>query len=235
MPLSTPLLTNARALAAGFALATLAEAALHVGPALAEPYIPRGSYPGYVAAPVPVAPIWTGVYVGGHLGGGWGSSSSSATPDDTLSGLVGGIHGGYNHQRGSFLIGVEADATPSGAEKSWQIFDGTQHLKATASVPWVASIRGRVGLVNENWLFFVTGGVGFGEVKGEVSASGLKVSVSGTDTGYVVGGGVERQFGNRFSARAEVLHYGFTDLAIATTKADLDFTVVRAGLTFHVQ
>ena len=233
MPLRTP----ARALAAGFAVATLAEAALHIRPALADPYIPRGSYPGYVAAPMPAAPIWTGVYVGAHLGGGFGTVSSSDVPDDTMSGFVGGIHGGYNHQRGNFLIGVEADATWSGADKSWQISDGATTLKATASVPWVSSIRARVGLAQDNWLFFVTGGVGFGELKGEVASSNsaVKASISASDTGYVIGGGIERQFADRVSARAEVLLYGFRDVNIATTKADLDFTVVRAGLTYHLR
>ena len=67
-------------------------------------------------------------------------------------------------------------------------------------------------------------------------ASPLKFSASKIDTGYVIGGGIEKRFGDRVSGRAEILHYGFSDVVLieGAQKIDLDFTVVRAGLSLHM-
>ena len=92
--------------------------------------------------------------------------------------------------------------------------------------------------MHESWLFFVTGGFGFGELKLAVSDPSVPISVSlaKSDTGYVIGGGIEKKFNSRISGRAELLHYGFGDMSpiSGAGKLDLDVTVVRAGLSMHM-
>jgi outer membrane immunogenic protein len=136
------------------------------------------------------------------------------------------------------LLGVEGDATWSGAERSSKQTDGTDVYTLKVGVPWVASVRGRVGLVSDSWLFFATAGLAFGELKMDVTMPGspLKLGLSKSDTGYIIGGGIEKQFNQRFSGRAEVLRYGFSDVVLTSgaPKTDLDFTVLRAGLSLHL-
>lgn len=221
------------AFAAGFAFATLVEAALPHATAHAQTYNPHVRNGGYTAGST--APIWTGVYAGGHLGGTWGSVSSPGTSGNIdLQGFAGGIHGGYNFQRGSMLLGIEADATWSGADDSQTI----NSAQLSVSTPWLASVRGRLGLVHESWLFYVTGGFGFGELKLAVSDPSVPINVSlaKSDTGYVIGAGIEKKFGSRVSGRAELLHYGFGDMSpiSGAGKLELDVTVVRAGLSMHM-
>ena len=101
------------AFAAGFAFATLLEAALPNATAHAQTYNPHIRNGGYTAAST--APIWSGVYVGGHLGGAWASVSSPlATGNIDMQGFAGGMHGGYNyparqhaarHRSGRNLVG----------------------------------------------------------------------------------------------------------------------------------
>lgn len=227
-------------LAARFALVTLAGAALHVGTARAGEYNLRGSYlepPGsygeYAGRPAP--PIWTGLYLGGHLGGGRGEAGLHGTDGSVdIQGFAGGIHGGYNYQRGGTLFGLEADATWSGAGRETKF--GTAVINVGA--PWVSSARGRLGLVQDNWLFFVTGGAGLGDhqvsVKGAGSALPARAG-SKTDVGYVMGGGVETLLTPRLSARAEILRYGMADFHPAAGSRDgLDFSVLRAGLSWQL-
>jgi outer membrane immunogenic protein len=223
------------AFAAGFAFATLVEAALPHATAHAQTYNPHVRNGGFGTGST--APIWTGVYAGGHLGGASGSiGTSDAIGNLDLQGFAGGIHGGYNFQRGSLLLGIEADATWSGADQ--ELKSGTESLRV--SNPWLASVRGRLGLVHDSWLFFVTGGLAFAELKADYKDTDpaflVQASTSKTDTGYVIGAGIEKKFSSRISARGEILHYGFSDFGKieGSSKLDLDMTVVRAGLSMHM-
>src|SRR5712672_664780 len=77
------------------------------------------------AALVP-APTWTGIYLGAHVGAGWGTIESN-TPvagvlfpisSHTTNGMIGGFQGGYNHQFGWMVLGVEASGSWSGIKGS---------------------------------------------------------------------------------------------------------------------
>jgi outer membrane immunogenic protein len=168
-------------------------------------------------APVVVAPVWswTGFYIGGSLGSGWlketdsataliagvGIASASATTDST--GLVGGGHVGFNWQAGYFVFGAEADINGSEQRSST-----TASCAAAACAGIISSVttahqiesfetvRGRVGLAFERWLVYVTGGFALQTVNNNISvnAGGVATPLSGssaTQSGYVVGAGVE--------------------------------------------
>jgi outer membrane immunogenic protein len=171
---------------------------------------------------------FNGLYVGLHAGYSWQDASGvfeGATPLPTsLSGLDlnGGILGaqlGYNAQYNWFMVGIEGDATAHPDDNSVVSPTG---ILLTGDDSYLASIRGRIGVVFYDWLLFGTAGVGFSEAKFRESTPGM--TFSGTlrqkETGAVYGGGVEWAFVHGVTVRAEYLHYDVgSSTAIPTTFA----------------
>ena len=90
-------------------------------------------------------------------------------------------------------------------------------IKATGSIDWLATIRGRYGvLVQPNLLLYATAGLGIvdAEVHGSVNVIGvgqISARESDTDTGFVYGIGVENKLSERMSVRLEYLGFGHVD------------------------
>jgi outer membrane immunogenic protein len=125
-------------------------------------------------------------------------------------------------------------------------------------LPWFATLRGRVGLVEgESWLFYGTGGLAIGATKFANASSatltitnnigqnfpGTPVTVasafSGTSdrVGFAVGGGVEKMLSQNWSAKAEYLYLNFgSHTFLAGTGFDtnikLQDNIVRVGLNY---
>jgi outer membrane immunogenic protein len=162
--------------------------------------------------PPPIAaPSWAGWYIGVSAGGA--SQSSDFTfgdPDEGFGGkgngvgtntggsFIGGGHIGYNWQQGTFVYGLEADA--SGLSKpSGTYFPGITEPTATygSHVSWMVTAHGRLGLTvgDGNTLLYGTAGVAFGRIKAsadELVAFGAFNDYSSTRTGWVAGAGIER-------------------------------------------
>lgn len=235
------------------------------------------------AAPA-VAPAssWTGFYVGGHAGYGWGHSdvpiqvidplglATNAIADGAFplrysfdrSGYVAGGQIGYNYQIGRFLWGVEADISASGIDGEQQIltprcpnFCGSPNLSNTSQdMDWFGTARVRFGGVVNNWLFYGTAGVAFGEVKysywqnNAVFGLGGLLNTFGADTkthvGWTAGAGLEYGFG-RWSVKAEYLYFDLGDhsflvphntaptLIQYSPKFENRGSIVRAGLNYR--
>ncbi len=144
-------------------------------------------------APVePIAPSWTGFYIGGHLGAAWPSDSGmtfndpntptviALAPHSFTSGsdarFLGGVHGGYNWQFDPrWVLGVEADvswtdvkanATVSPLQTNGGLtFLQPSSLTMSENIRWLASVRGRLGFVAwTNTLLYATGGVAWQNV-----------------------------------------------------------------------
>jgi hypothetical protein len=107
--------------------------------------------------------LWDGFYAGVHAEYLWGEPivGGSIAPfleDGDFEGFAGGVTGGYNHVFDQFLAGVEADVALSDA-------DGTVLDFATegvnADLDWLSTIRGRLGLVHDDFLFFCDRRPGF--------------------------------------------------------------------------
>ena len=80
------------------------------------------------------------------------------------------------------MFGVEGDIQASGADDTfapWKF-----------SNPWFGTVRGRVGYAFNNVLFYGTGGLAFGELRGET----FGLSESHTTAGWTVGVGAEIGF-----------------------------------------
>ena len=197
--------------------------------------------PAPLAEPLPPAPVgatWSGFYIGGNLGAAFEPNDLSikdlseeqdlALKFSNDTELIGGVHGGYNWQMGTWVVGLEGD------------FDFAENIN------YLASVRGRLGWALGSWLLYGTGGVAFIDTDNDfavVSADDevFNFSDGNTDTGYVVGGGVDYKLAPQLSLGLEGLYYGFgsesSNLVAGdepfVLKEEEDFAVVRGRLNYH--
>jgi outer membrane immunogenic protein len=163
---------------------------------------------------------WARPYLGGNLGYAWGSVENNLTKP---SGLVGGAQAGYNWQTGPWVFGVEGDIQATGAEDTfapWKF-----------SNPWFGTVRGRAGYALSNILFYGTGGLAFGELRGET----FGLSESHTTAGWTAGVGAEFGFAPNWSAKVEYLYVGLANSRFTITGMSngYSFGVLRAGVNYH--
>jgi outer membrane immunogenic protein len=177
-----------------------------------------------------------GGFGGGQIGYNWQPASSSGYKD--ALGL------------GHLVFGVEADIQGAGidgsAVSSVTNFGGAT-AKGTNDLDWFGTVRGRAGYAWGPTLAYFTGGLAFGGVKDTLSltstgSSSKTVSSNTTDTGYVLGGGVEHLFNPKWSVKVE---YQYIDLgsdklsatipniAIGTLDAEHKYNTVRLGVNYH--
>ena len=213
-------------------------------------------------APVVYAYNWTGPYIGAFAGATWGSEDWStpfpggATTHDhpDFMGYVAGGQVGYNWQTGRVVLGVEGDYGFTNAEggrscdNAGGLVTGTFNFTCEAEVQRLASVTGRVGYTWGRALVYAKGGVAFGEVTAQTSQnSGLAVPPSGNPingtthwlTGWTVGGGMEFALTDRWSARAEYMHYDlgrdhFPVDSGLTADASTSGDTVRVGVNLHL-
>jgi outer membrane immunogenic protein len=209
--------------------------------------------PSYKAPPAIAPSSWTGFYVGGNVGYGWGRSTDPAIsftdPGTALGtafffasggnqyqnltprGLTGGGQIGFDWQAGALVLGGVADFRFSGMKDSRTAIVNLPGFNANIAEPLSAGIdnlgtvRARFGLAEQNWLFYATGGLAYGEVKSSLAMivpnpGALSVVLSGSQstlkTGWVAGGGVEYKLAANWSVGVEFLHF---DLGSTTVTA----------------
>jgi outer membrane immunogenic protein len=217
-------------------------------------------------AAVPIF-TWTGFYIGANVGGAWNSVSQSqvitnnsffgsplaialvesTAASQSLNGstLTGGLQMGYNWQFNSLVAGIEADinGNASGTKTASstvvyfppnpQAFTLVQSIKND----WMGTLRGRLGYAAGPTLFYVTGGLAFGDVSvsrtfSDTIVPGLvqTVSNSNTRTGWTLGAGFEYALSRDWSVKGEYLH---ADLGRVTNPGPLfpGFPTVMTGST----
>ena len=247
---------------------------------LGAPAGPVSAYNAMAAVPPPIY-NWTGFYVGANAGYGFGQGRhetdgvsdiggtlapiTSAGSDITPKGFVGGAQVGYNWQGSpNWLIGFEADLQGSAIKDTTCVSivcfngnegtdSGTNTVNLTHQIDWFSTVRGRLGFVADNNLFYVTGGAAFAHVKqtivtnSSLSTGGIfQTDSSATDMiGYVVGGGIERMIWGGWSAKAEYLYMNLGDLQFVntlgtppttltlTTNSNVREHIVRVGANYH--
>jgi outer membrane immunogenic protein len=195
--------------------------------------------PNYEKAPVATSHRWTGFYLGADVGGVWQSRPNvdfsqpngfydpMALPGSDKAAIAAGLHAGYNWQTPSnILLGIEGDFTWANAKSSTasqQLTEGGSPSTANGApvtvststqFDWLSSVRGRLGYVWNNVLFYGTGGVAWAETKNSLQMTGDDYkSVHGTFNkvidGWVAGGGLEYAFASNWTLRGEFLHYAF--------------------------
>ena len=188
-------------------------------------------------AAAPISPPvfnWNGIYIGGHVGYGWGTTDSdgfslvtgafTGSTSSDREGVFGGGQIGFNwvvvpH----LLLGVEGDLSAANLTGTGDNCTATGCVHTDFKTDWFATLRGRLGLVMNNWLIYGTGGavwthssndrtiacLGAGCPAVSVASPlvGMVASVSGTHSGWTAGGGVEWGFAPHWTAKLEYLYF----------------------------
>jgi outer membrane immunogenic protein len=178
------------------------------------------SRPVYKAAPM-VAPgfNWTGFYLGAVGGYAWGEANTA--PTGALAGLPsvktkpdGWLAGGtigYNYQQGNLVLGTEG-------EFYWSDLEGSKSnnllvpFTASYSNNWTGTLSTRLGVAFDTVLVYSKAGVAWANNDYTLNL-GVPVAASftgsDTDTGWLVGGGVEWAFARNWSAKIEGTYMDF--------------------------
>ncbi len=181
---------------------------------------------------------WSGVYVGLHAGyGGFdtdgtyinkdGVRVTAADPPQTVPvrlgqfdnhGLLGGVQMGFNWQVGSRLFGIEGDISAVDWDNVMvDVQVPVEPITMSLDVDFLATARARVGWVQNDMLYYLTGGVAF--MEGELSVRAAELNGDPTDpdskdfsaVAPVIGGGVEWKYTPNLALRAEGLYLMFDE------------------------
>ena len=201
--------------------------------------------PAATAAAPALNPAWTGVYVGAGIGGDAVTPHVAASIPGALDFNAAGLGGA--DVGGTFTIGYDRQIAPKWVIGAFGLIDlatnGGASVTATgggatltsdlASVKWAWTVGGRAGyLVSPETLVYVLGGYS-GSTARAVSYNLMGFVSSSPEREYhgpTVGGGFERFFSDRISARAE---YRLTHVETRDDLTDGLFTSVSAGGTIH--
>lgn len=169
-----------------------------------------------------------------------GALCISGNDNNTMVGAIGGLQAGYNWQVGSWLLGYETDIQFSSQKRNGafttyfippytnlQNGPGSFSANYSEKLEWLGTTRVRAGFIAaERWVLYGTGGMAFGQVSTNGSATVTGVcgpsgicpfatwSNSDTRLGWVVGAGIEGAVNDRWTLRGEYLH---VDLGTLTT------------------
>ena len=166
---------------------------------------------------------WAGFYAGVHAGGAWGTTSDRAFTDAVprlavpgslrigTSGFLGGVQAGYNWQKDAFVAGVEADLGYLGLDGSGSygtIRPDDMTRLHTDGGPYT-TLRGRVGLSSDRFLFFVTGGLFAADFNSYLTnANGTAATArTGWSAGWAAGAGAEMIVTEKVRLKLDYLHF----------------------------
>jgi outer membrane immunogenic protein len=211
------------------AIATITFAALAAGSAVAADMPVKGP------AVRPACAQFGGAYIGGHVGYGYydhrfndrnglgqgiddGLPSTVSVTDDSVNG---GAQIGYNWQSRCTVFGIEADWSWSNLRGQAFNTDGdavTQDtLDVSSRLRWFGTVRARTGVVVDNLLLYVTGGVAYANFKRDWTffedgpATTAILSSSRTKWGWTAGVGTEWAWTNNWSIKSEFLYMRFRE------------------------
>jgi len=213
------------------------------------------SRPVYKAPMVAPAFSWTGLYVGAVAGYAWGEADIAHNGILGLAGLstmrtkpdgwLAGGTVGYNYQQGNLVLGTEG-------EFYWSNLDGS----ATTSLPlgggtfvgtysnnWTGTLSTRLGVAFDTILVYSKAGVAWAnnDYTLGIVAPAASVSMSETETGWLVGGGVEWAFARNWSAKIEGTYMNFgsksrefpTPVVPAPVSIDANVSTVKFGVNYR--
>jgi outer membrane immunogenic protein len=214
-----------RAIVAATALMTITLGAQAADLPMAPSYQPA-------AAPVVVRQVynWTGIYLGLNGGYTFGQSTPMSLYSDSFtafdydaSGFLGGLTAGAQIQSGHTVIGLEADidwANITGSGRGTilnnSVLVGTASLSSTVNS--ISTLRTRIGYADNNWLYFLTGGIAVTNEESTLTGATFVCGSGGvtppctspTDLhlGLAAGAGVEYGITENLSAKAEYIWVG---------------------------
>jgi outer membrane immunogenic protein len=229
-------------------VAFVASAAALAAPALAADAV-RVAPP---APPVVEQPFdWHGFYVGVHGGGGWGHEDATfkynecspiCAHDFDTTGPYVGAHAGVNLTHSSkVLLGLEADINWSGIDGVLNEYSEflKSYLTTTYDLDYFGTLRGRLGLINGDWLFYVTGGWAYGQTT-RTNSSPAGGTASASVSGWTVGGGLEKAIAKSWTLSAEYKYIDFKPVFInypggnvGDVNVDINVHTFQIGISKH--
>ncbi|MBR1213763.1 outer membrane beta-barrel protein [Bradyrhizobium sp. JYMT SZCCT0180] len=202
-------------------------------------------------APVATVYDWTGLYVGGHAGSasaernfltifdfdvfGFGRTVFSPPFTQKPTGFVGGGQVGFNRQAGSWVFGMEADASGTNLGARTTVIDSTATFLQTyhVEIDWTATLAGRVGYAWDRWMLYGKGG---GALLRETYALsgpllGARNDAHATRAGWTIGAGIENAFLDNWSWKAEYNFMSFGDTKTISNSRTTTNAVATANET----
>jgi len=208
--------------------------------------------PAYVPPPPPPF-SWTGFYIGGNVGAAWTHGDvtdnfgfNSGNSQHAV--FTGGGQVGANYQWSWLVVGVEADfdwlANNNNSSNSF-VSPGGDAFQLSFNDRWITTVAGRVGVAFptfNNWLFYGKAGGGWVGVNNPTltdvtTGNSISISNSNSDSGLLVGGGIEWAFAPNWTARIEYDKL-FLDNRTFTTPNDVitvfhrDVQTVTVGINY---
>lgn len=169
----------------------------------------------FITPPALAAPF-NGPYVGAQVG--WQSekmrdvkSSFGVIPvDDRKESVTGGVFAGYDATiKGRFVVGAEAGLDVATDDEVQATAAGTNY---TVDPKYSFDVTARAGyLVLPKTLLYVRGGYTNARNRTTVINGTVNGSASNSRSGWLVGGGVERQVAQNISARLEYRYSKLTE------------------------
>jgi outer membrane immunogenic protein len=158
----------------------------------------------------PIAPTWTGWYVGAFAGYHWGNVTQSGcvgvicpSSGDNVNLWYGGLQAGYDWQMANnWVFGVQV-RIPLAAESQTVNAGG---VNFTVDPKYQAFVSGRVGYAINNWLPYVAFGGGL--ARNEIS--GFGASDTNTHVGFGIGGGIEYRLARNWSIDLRYMYAVFS-------------------------
>ena len=200
--------------------------------------------------PTPANYNWTSLYIGLNAGyaaatvantvagGGLDGSGSVNIP-----GGIGGVQVGYNYQIGPLVLGFEADFDGTMATKSsGTITTAGGTTSGTDQIPWIGTLRGRVGYAFDRFLVYATAGGAATQLISTLNVDTIgSASTTNTIGAWTAGGGLEAAITDNLSARVEYLYLDTGNITVAqvgppfvTVTGRLQDNLVRAGLNYRL-
>jgi outer membrane immunogenic protein len=182
---------------------------VYARPAAPPPYVP----PAYV----PPVFTWTGFYLGGNIGGAWahrdvtdsflGVNFNNGNNDGVF---IGGGQLGYNWQVGYAVLGFEwdFDGVANNNNTGTVFIPTVGAIQVTANNRWITTLAARFGVTNGYWLFYGKAGGGWVgtddfTVTNLTTGASVTVSNNNSNSGWLVGVGIEWAFLPNWSAKLE--------------------------------
>lgn len=218
---------------------------------------------------VPVASNWAGAYVGGSLGYVFGADDevglqgigdngpigrASGITDVDVSGLTASAHIGYRWQRDNWVFGpnlsIQGGSVDETSSGSFSLNDFDYDTEVKSEIKYLVDLTMKTGyLVNPATLVYGVAGVTRGEFNYEFDTTGTSSGARFTgfssedysETGYIVGFGVERTISERLSAFGEYNYRDFGETTLTTplavgegsTRATPSHSNVKFGVNYR--
>jgi opacity protein-like surface antigen len=202
---------------------------------------------------------WSGAYAGVSLGYGAGDDEAQEingprTYIAEFDGFNGAVHIGWQRQTQNIVAGVEIEGgyLDHGSDVRRDVTGGS--ITSGADLGAYATVAGRLGLVlNSVWLVYGRAGLVVAEFDGktvqtctgpDLCAGAQTTSVSSAETedvsfGLLLGAGLERQFGTKWTGRIDYEFMNFRE-ELALPKIDgpgweheADVHAIKLGLSYH--